>query len=100
MPKVTKGNLNYTDYSWRAVPGDDPTKTREDADRLSRNEGYEVVDFLNSFVGEKGVDLPVSTRQIIEWMIHEKLPSNIQGRTKVKAWVVENYSSLKPHYPF
>lgn len=44
MPQLTKADLHYTDYSWTAVPGDDPTKVKADSDRLSRKEGYEVLD--------------------------------------------------------
>lgn len=82
MPKITKADLTFDDYSWEAVPGDDPEKTVEDSDRFSRKEGYEVLDLLNAFKGKNGNDLPIQTRQILEWMIHEKLPSHIQGRDR------------------
>ena len=81
------------------MPGDDPKKTKEDADRFSRHEGYEVLTFLNGLTAEKNKDLPVKVRQICEWMIHEKLPSNIQGRSKVRAWIAENYKVLSGEYP-
>lgn len=42
MPDIKRSDLNYHDYSWVAVPGDDPTKTKEDAGRFSRKEGYEA----------------------------------------------------------
>lgn len=99
MPKLTKADLYYTDYSWTAVPGDDPRKTKEDSDRLSRREGYEVLDYLNSLTGDKGVDLSKETRLAVEWMLHEKLPSDIQGRSKVTKWVVENFPILADEYP-
>jgi len=99
MPKLTKNDLYYTDYSWTAVPGDDPTKVRADSDRLSRKEGYEVLDYLNSFTGPEKADLSKATRLILEWMVHEKLPSDIQGRSKINAWVVENFATLKASYP-
>jgi len=44
MAKINKGDLNYDDYSREAVPGDDPKKIKEDADRFSRKEGYEVLE--------------------------------------------------------
>ena len=99
MPAIQKSNLNYADYSWTAVPGDDPKKRVEDADRFSRKEGYEVLDLLNSLTGTNNSDLSVRTRQICEWMIHEKLPSNIQGRSKVISWIAANYSGLSSQYP-
>jgi len=99
MPDIKRSDLNYHDYSWVAVPGDDPTKTKEDAGRFSRKEGYEVLTLLNSLTGKNNSDLSVRTRQICEWMIHEKLPSNIQGRSQVIKWIAENYTSLSGHYP-
>lgn len=99
MPKLTSADLHYTDYSAKAVPGDDPKKTKEDADRFSRHEKYEVLDFLNSLTGSNGTDLPTRTRLIVEWMLHEKLPSDVQGRSKVMAWVVNNFQTLSAQYP-
>lgn len=100
MPEIKKSDLNYNDYSWKAVTGDDPTKTKEDADRFSRKEGYEVLTLLNSLKGKGQADLSVQTRQICEWMIREALPSDIQGRTKVKSWIAENFTAMKNDYPF
>lgn len=100
MPKMTKNDLIYKDYSWKAVEGDDPTKTAEDADRFSRREGYEVIYLLNTLSGTDNADLSIRTRQICEWMIHEKLPSNIQGRSKVITWIVANFAELSKIYPF
>lgn len=98
MAKLSKGDLKY-EYSWKAVPGDDPTKTKEDADRFSRKEGYEVLHLLNSLSGDKSSDLTLRTRQICEWMIQEHLPSNVQGRKEVTSWIVENYPALSKKYP-
>lgn len=100
MPEIKKSDLKYSDYSWTAVTGDDPKKTKEDADRFSRKEGYEVLTLLNSLKGKDGQDLSVRTRQVCEWMIHEKLPSNIQGRAKVTTWIAQSYPTLSTSYPF
>lgn len=100
MPQLTKSDLIYDDYSWKAVPGDDPTKTKEDADRFSRHEGYEVLHLLNAFKDSNGRDLSVKDRQIIEWMIHDKLPSNIQGRSNVTRWISDNFYRLAGQAPF
>lgn len=99
MPEITKKDLFYTDYSWKAVPGDDPKKTKEDAERFSRKEGYEVLTLLNSLKGKNDVDLSLHTRKICEWMIHEKLPSDVQGRSKVITWIANNFSELSKKYP-
>lgn len=100
MAKITSGDLKYSDYSWKAVPGDDPWKTKEDADRFSRKEGYEVLTLLNSLRTKEGDELSLRVLQICEWMIHEHLPSNVQGRQNVKSWIGQNYPALSPKYPF
>lgn len=100
MPQIEKKDLRYKDYSWEAVPGDDPSKTKEDSDRFSRHEGYEVLYLLNSLESANGGAPSIKTLQTVEWMIHEKLPSNIQGRSKVKQWIYSNYASLKDEAPF
>jgi len=100
MPKITQSDLKYKDYSWTAIPGDNPEKVLADADRVSRHEGYEVIYFLNSLTGKGNADLSIKTRQICEWMIHEKLPSNIQGRAKIRSWIANNFAELSKSYPF
>ena len=100
MPAIKTSDLNYSDYSWTTVPGDNPAKRHEDANRFSRKEGYEVIHLLNSLTGQNGSDLLVRTRLVCEWMIHEKLPSDVQGRSNVISWIASNYDRLSPHYPF
>ncbi|EFH5823283.1 hypothetical protein GO537_23810 [Escherichia coli] len=97
---MNRSDMNYHDYSWTAVQGDNPRMTKLDATRFSRHEGYEVLDLINSFQAKGGGALMLKSQQIIEWMLHERLPSNIQGRAQVKAWVVDNFSQMKDGYPF
>ena len=97
---MNRSDMNYHDYSWTAVPGDNPLMTKQDATRFSRHEGYEVLTLINSFSAAGGGDLPLKSQQIIEWMLHEHLPSNIQGREQVKAWVIKNFPTMKNSYPF
>lgn len=91
-------DLYYT-YSSKAVPGDDPRKTKEDATRFSRHEEYEVLTLINSFTDSNGKTLPLRSQQIIEWMIHDHLPSHIQGRQNVTNWIIEKFPTLKSQYP-
>ncbi|BDO94829.1 hypothetical protein [Escherichia coli] len=94
MTDIKRSDLFYDDYSWTVLPGDDPTKTATDRHRFSRKEGYEVLDMLNSFK-----TYSLKEKLIVEWMIHEFLPPHIQGREKVKDWIKQNLSVLKPSYP-
>ncbi len=98
MADMKKNEMLYSDYSWRAVPGDDPSKTAEDRERFSRKEGYEVLTLINSFT-RNGAQLPLRDQRVIEWMIHEKLPSSIQGKANVTEWIKNNFSTLSNIYP-
>lgn len=94
---MKKSDLAYK-YSWNAVPGDDPSKTKDDATRFSRHEGYEVLHLINSFRNTDNKELSLHSKKVIEWMINEHLPSSIQGRDKVKKWIIDNFSKLKDQY--
>ncbi len=99
MPALTRADLNF-EYSWSAVPGDNPNLTKVDAQRFSRAEGYEVLHLLNSLTAQGGGDLAKRTRLICEWMIQAHLPGSVQGRSKVINWIAQNFSNLKADYPF
>jgi hypothetical protein len=96
--KIKPSELFYTDYSDKAVLGDDPTKTKEDAGRFSRKEKYEVVDMINSIVWKDNKG-DLNGLLTIEWMIHEELPSNVQGREKVREWIYAEHNNLLAKRP-
>lgn len=49
MGVITKSDLNY-EYSWTSTKEDDPKISGEpDRTLLNRNEGYEVLYFINKF---------------------------------------------------
>lgn len=101
MADFKKSDLYYTDYSDTAVEGDDPKKLRLDRTRVSRHESYEVVTLINSIKFEQGTSEAgiQRGRRIVEWMIHEHLPSNIQGRDKIEAWIYKNYNDMRQNFP-
>ncbi|PAX78136.1 hypothetical protein [Citrobacter sp. TSA-1] len=94
MALIGRSDLYYKDYNWEAITGDDPTKTAADRNRFSRQEGYEVLSMLNSLS-----TFSIREKLIAEWMIHEHLPSSIQGREQVRKWIIVNFTELKPDYP-
>lgn len=60
MALVSKSTLmargKYT-YTWHVSPGDNPAVTgKPDSSRLSKKEGYEVVDFINAFADKHSLD--------------------------------------------
>ncbi len=98
MPKMTHKELRYQ-YKWTVTDGDNPKLIADDRHHLSRNEGYEMLLYLNSLTGENGADLSVRTRQIVEWMLKEYFDSTAPSRETVTQWVVTNFGQLAPQYP-
>lgn len=87
MAVMNKKDLLYSDYSWRAIPGDDP-KMREspDDDLLNRSEGYEVLAFINEYLIDFGLN-DVASGQKVEKMIRLNVPNTIHGRQRIKTWI-------------
>ena len=105
MPQLKKEDLNEK-YVWNATTGDNPKLVQEDANHLSRKEGYEMLLYLNKlglkdskFVYADGVDLRKDARLRIEWMIKTHFKSTAPGRGTVTAWVNDNYVALHSKYP-
>lgn len=103
MPELTSDDLQY-EYEWKASNGDNPKLIHEDARHLSRNEGYEMILFLNKlgmstdkteFLYGDGGDLKVEARLRIEWMLKEHLKSTSPGRGTVLKWINENWAALR-----
>ncbi|OAJ46919.1 hypothetical protein [Pseudomonas marginalis] len=98
MPKLTKADLYY-EYSWKVSEGDNPKLIGEDANHLSRKEGYEMLLYLNSLVSANNGDLEKRTRLIVEWMLKEKYKSTAPSRETVTEWVVKNFTAMQKDYP-
>ncbi|MFA7894876.1 hypothetical protein [Pseudomonas putida] len=102
MPQLTKKDLHYT-YEWTTSTGDNPKLIHDDAHHLSRNEGYEMLLFLNKlgiapdgteFLYGSGNDLSIDARIRIEWMLKEHLKSTSPGRGTVLKWINDKWNTL------
>lgn len=93
MGVITANDLRYS-YSWTAIPPDNPKVTgNPDSTLLNRNEGYEMLYFINKFC--ELYDLKnKSTAHKVETMIKEHLPSNIRSQANVRAWLIENWKKF------
>jgi hypothetical protein len=98
MPELKSSDLRYS-YTWKVSEGDNPKLIAQDAHHLSRNEGYEMLLYLNSLTGPNGIDLPLRSRLIVEWMLKEHFNSTAPGRATVTQWVGDNWDRLAPKYP-
>ena len=90
---ATTDNLYYDDYVTAK-----PEKAKSDSvARFSGSNIHDVVEMINSVVGyEAGI--ADHDYRVIEWMLHEKLPS-ITGELTVRAWIKDEFATLKPHAP-
>ena len=88
--KFKKSDLQY-DYRWTTTDGDDPKITgKADSVFLNRGEGYEVLPFINTFLGNNDLDTKEDGLKV-EKMIKEDLPSDIRSRENVAEWLLDNW---------
>lgn len=99
MPQMKRSDLHY-EYRWTVSENDNPKLIKIDARHLSRNEGYEMLHFLNTLTGKDGTDLPIRSRQIVEWMLKEHFSSTAPGNVTVTNWVIQNWERLVKSYPW
>lgn len=99
MPKMKRSDLRY-DYKWTVTENDSPKLINKDARHLNRNEGYEMLHYLNNLTGKDGADLPLRSRQVVEWMLKEHFHSTASGHSTVTSWVTANWERLLPYYPW
>lgn len=97
MTRITRKDLQFK-YSWQATPGDDPTKTWQDARHLSRNQGYEMLPYLNSLKWQDGTEFNREEKLAAEWMIKVQFKSTAPGPRTVTKWVHENFDRLIGEY--
>ncbi len=96
MQLLSANELLHT-YTWSAIRGDDPKLTGHPDDvLLNRNEGYEVLAFINRFCARHTWNPGPVTKQAalkVERLIRNHLPGNVRSRKNVDAWLVQNWSS-------
>lgn len=96
MVYYTKADMIYNDYVWRArLEHDNPNITGFPDDiLLDRNEGYEVLYFINAIA--KHSNWSVSNKsggKKIEQMLR-KLPGHIRSRKNIYNWLVQNWGQF------
>lgn len=92
MAFYTKSDMVYSDYSWTAHSNDDPKITgAPDNTLLNRNEGYEVLYFINK-MAEIHYLKNKKDGEKIEMMLREKVPSYLQSQGQIKWWIENNWN--------
>ncbi|OHU87016.1 MULTISPECIES: hypothetical protein [Pseudoalteromonas] len=86
-----KSDLEYSDYSWTALPNDDPKITgKPDSTRFSRYEGYEMLYMIDKVLEHRDLT-SVRSGQKVESIIRTELPSTTQSQEKVFNFVNDNW---------
>ncbi|EBP5664284.1 hypothetical protein ACYBWJ_00820 [Klebsiella pneumoniae] len=95
MGLLVKSDLQYEDeYSWTAIDGDNPKITGiPDSTLLNREEGYEVLAFINRFAKKYSLKQKDSGLKV-ESMIHDHLPGDVRSHANVEKWLVENWKKF------
>ena len=95
MNAITKEDLYYTNYFWTVLSGDNPKITGEpDSTLLNRQEGYEVLYFINKFAEINELKLKKSVTKV-ERMIQEEVPGDIRSQRKIMEWIERNWEISK-----
>lgn len=94
MANFKKGNLKLK-YSWTASVEDDNAKITgfPDSALLDRNEGYEVLPFLNRYMTVKNWSTE-STLNKLEDSLRNDLPGTTRSHVNVRKWLDENFKII------
>jgi hypothetical protein len=94
MELLNRSDLQFS-YSWTAISPDDPRVTGiPDNTLLNRNEGYEVLSFLNRLA--KASDWTTKAPALkAERLIKNHLPGNVRSHNNVWSWLVANWNSYQ-----
>ena len=94
MSLITKADLQFT-YSWTAIPPDDPRVTgKPDSTLLNRNEGYEVLSFIDRIATASNWTAKAPCLKT-ERLIKSHLPGDTRSHANVWKWIVDNWSKYQ-----
>jgi hypothetical protein len=93
----SQNDMVFKDYKWTARADQDNPYYRggSDAAQLNRQEGYEILYFINH-IGKKHwkTEPSTATYQKIERMIRNSVPGNIRSRDQIASWIVSNWNNV------
>ena len=85
--------MYFRDYSWTVYGSDNPKITgKPDSTLLNREEGYEMLYFINKMADIYNLEL-ISDCIKIERMIREKVPAGIHSQKAIETWIVDNWDN-------
>jgi hypothetical protein len=92
MSLLEKSDLEFK-YTWTTIHDDDPKITgKPDSTLLNRQEGYEVLAFINRFANKHNFKQKKSGLKV-ERLINKNLPGNTRSHANVAEWLVKNWGN-------
>jgi hypothetical protein len=94
MPLLQKSDLQFK-YAWTTIPPDDPKITgNPDSTFLNRNEGYEVISFINRVATVSKWDTKAPGLKV-ERLIKNHLPGTTRSHANVWTWLIDNWKKYE-----
>lgn len=93
--ELVPSDLQFS-YSSKAVPGDNARLRGLDSHLFNGHEQYEVLSFINSFLGSHtrdGAQLTKADGLKVERMLQKK-PGEIRSQVGVNEWVLANWKNF------
>lgn len=92
MNLLSRSDLHYeSEYMWTTLEFDNPKITGiPNSTYLSREEGYEVLAFINRFSKKHSLNQKISGLKL-ELMIHDHLPHSICSHADIEIWIQNNW---------
>lgn len=92
MAFYNKTDMVYNDYIWATSTGDNPKIIgKPDSTFLSRKEGYEVLDFINSMAVNHNLQNKASGEKIEKML--RKVPGHLRSHKHIEEWIVTNWKA-------
>jgi hypothetical protein len=95
--KVKASDLNDSKYhySWTSeyISGDAQIKVSADIEELDRNQGYQMLDFLNHLMENTPFKRRFDALEV-ERLIQERMPSHLRSHNQITDWLEHNWHNL------
>ncbi len=93
--KYQKSQMIYSNYKWTAKADHDNPKIigAQDSALLNREEGYEMLYFINSLALTWKWEDNLTSLQKLERIIKTEVPSNIRKHSEIKNWIQQHYKT-------
>jgi hypothetical protein len=88
MNLYTRADMIYQDYDWTTAADASKLNSEPDRNLFTSTEGNEVLYMINHLMQETGAT-SVEDGQMIEKLIHDRLPLGKQSQVTAKRWLQE-----------